>query len=147
MIAAGARLRTLVLSTLVAALVAAAGVAACGPSQKSSDLRQWTDDLTLRISTDPMPPRAREDVLFKVVVQDKESRQPIDRGEGRIFASSRDGASTWDSLEPGPEPGTYYGKLKFITAGDWAIAIQFRRDSTQRLERVDWMQTIRSAAE
>jgi hypothetical protein len=122
-------------------------LAACGPSQKSTDLRQWTDDLTYRISTDPMPPRARERIVYKVVVQDKSSRQPIEKGEGRIFATSRDGANTWDALEPGPEPGTYYGSLKFITAGDWAVAIQFRRDSTQKLERVDWMQTVRAARE
>jgi hypothetical protein len=122
-------------------------LASCGPSQKSTDLRQWTDDLTYRISTDPMPPRARERVVYKVVVQDKESRQPIEKGEGRIFATSRDGANTWDALEPGPEPGTYYGGLKFITAGDWAVAIQFRRDSAQKLERVDWMQTVRAARE
>ncbi|MFL5576461.1 MAG: hypothetical protein ACJ79S_10885 [Gemmatimonadaceae bacterium] len=128
---------------LVAALSAG-----CGPTQKSTDLRQWTDDLSYRISTDPMPPRARERTLYKVVVQDKESRQPIERGEGRIFATSRDGANTWDALEPGPEPGTYYGTLKFITAGDWAVAIQFRRDTTQKqIERVDWMQTVRAARE
>ena len=118
--------------------------AACGPTQKATDLRQWTDDLTLRISTDPMPPRARERTIYKVVVQDKESRQPIEKGEGRVFATSRDGASTWDALEPGPEPGTYYGALRFVTAGDWAVAIQFRRDSTQKLQRVDWMTTVQA---
>jgi hypothetical protein len=30
-----------------------------------------------------------------------------------------------------------------VTAGDWAIAIQFRRDSTKPLERIDWMQQVR----
>lgn len=132
-------------SFLIPAIVLA--LVACGPSQKNTDLRQWTDDLTFRISTDPLPPRAREKIIYKVVVQDKESNQPIERGEGRIFATSRDGANTWDALEPGPEPGTYYGSLKFITAGDWAVAIQFRRDSTQKLERVDWMQSVRAARE
>ena len=132
-------------SFLIPAILLA--LVACGPTQKNTDLRQWTDDLTFRISTDPIPPRAREKILYKVVVQDKESSQPIERGEGRIFASSRDGASSWDALEPGPEPGTYYGTLRFITAGDWAVAIQFRRDSTQKLERVDWMQSVRAARE
>ena len=109
---------------------------ACGPSQKNTDLRQWTDDLTFRISTDPMPPRAREKIAFKVVVQDKESRQPIERGEGRIFATSKDRKNVWDILEPTPEPGTYRASLSFLTAGDWAVANQFSRDSTQKLERV-----------
>jgi hypothetical protein len=119
---------------------------ACGPSQKSTDLRQWTDDYTFRISTDPMPPRAREKIAFKVVVQDKESRQPIEKGEGRIFATSKDRKNVWDVLEPTPEPGTYRAHLSFLTAGDWAVAIQFRRDSTQKLERVDWMQTVKPEA-
>lgn len=134
-------------SFIVPAIVLVLVASGCGPTQKNTDLRQWTDDLTFRISTDPLPPRAREKIIYKVVVQDKESSQPIERGEGRIFATSRDGANTWDALEPGPEPGTYYGSLKFITAGDWAVAIQFRRDSTQKLERVDWMQSVRAARE
>jgi len=121
-------------------------VLACGPTQKNTDLRQWTDDLTFRISTDPMPPRAREKITFKVVVQDKESRQPIEKGEGRLFATSKDGKNTWDILEPTSEPGTYRSTLSFLTAGDWAVAIQFRRDSTQKLERVDWMQTVAKEA-
>jgi hypothetical protein len=118
---------------------------ACSTEQKPIELRQWTDDLTLRISSQPQPPRAREPIVYKVVVRDKDSGQPIEKGEGRIFATSKDGANTWDSLEPGPELGTYYAKLKFITAGDWAVAIQFRRDSTKALERVDWMQSVRAA--
>lgn len=114
---------------------------------KKTDLRQFTNDMAFWISTDPMPPRAREKILYKVVVRDKKTGQPIDNGEGRVFASSKDGASTWDALLPGPEPGTYYGTLRFITAGDWAVAIQFRRDSTKKLDRMDWMQGVRSASD
>ena len=80
--------------------------------------------------------------MYKVLIRDRESRQPIEGGEGQIFANNRDGASTWDGLAKGPEIGTYYGKLNFVTAGDWAIAIRFRRDSTARLERTDWMQDV-----
>ena len=109
----------------------------------SSDLRSWTDDLAFRVSTEPMPPRAREDVIYKVVVRDKKSGNPVEGGEGRIFAMSKDGANSWDALTAGPEPGTYYGKLRYITSGDWAIAIQFRRDSLQTLERIDWMQGVK----
>jgi len=29
-----------------------------------------------------------------------------------------------------------------VTSGDWAIAIRFRRDSTSKLERTDWMQDV-----
>jgi hypothetical protein len=94
---------------------------------------------------DPAPPRARETITYKVVVRDSKTRQPIEGGQGRIFASSQDRASTWDALLPGQELGTYYARLSFITSGSWAVAIQFRRDSTRQLERVDWMQEVFAA--
>jgi hypothetical protein len=123
-----------------------AALAACGPSQPNTDVRMWTDDMAFRISTDPLPPRAREPIVYKVVVRDKESGQPIERGEGRIFAMNRDSTRVWDVLAAGPELGTYYATLNFITAGEWAIGLQFRRDSTKALERMDWMQDVRGAA-
>ena len=101
-----------------------------------------TDNYRLRVSADPTPPRARERTRYKVVVRDKESGEPVEGGEGRIFATSRDGANIWDVLEQGPEIGTYYSTLRYVTAGEWAVAIQFRRDSAQPLERVDWMQDV-----
>jgi hypothetical protein len=116
--------------------------AACGGEPGRRPLRQITDSYLFTITPDQSPPRAREDILYKVLVRDRESRQPIDAGEGQIFANNRDGASTWDALAKGPEIGTYYGKLNFVTAGDWAIAIRFRRDSTSKLERTDWMQDV-----
>ncbi|HJU89599.1 MAG TPA: hypothetical protein VJ672_09410 [Gemmatimonadaceae bacterium] len=119
--------------------------AACGPTtSRPTDYRAMTDNYSLTVSSDPVPPFARERTLFKVAVKDKKTGQPITDGEGRIFAQSRDGVRTWDALIPGPEVGTYYGNLRFLTAGDWAVAIQFRRDSTAPLERIDWMQAIRN---
>ena len=123
----------------------ASSLAACGPSQNNTDVRMWTDSLSFRISSDPMPPRARERALFKVVVRDKESGAPIERGEGRLFAMNRDSTQVWDGLEPGPELGTYYATLSFITSGEWAIGLQFRKDSTHAIERMDWMQEVRAA--
>ena len=130
----------------VAALLALATVA-CSAGADNRDIRQWTDDLAFRISSNPVPPRAREQTVYKVIVRDKNTGQPLEGGEGRIFASTRDGAQTWDPLLPGPELGTYYGTLRYVTAGEWAVAIEFRRDSTKKLERMDWMQEVRSAAE
>lgn len=123
-------------------LVAVALAAACGGEQRPRALRQMTESYLFTITPDQSPPHAREDILYKVLVRDRESRQPIDAGEGQIFANNRDGASTWDGLAKGPEIGTYYGKLNFVTSGDWAIAIRFRRDSTSKLERTDWMQDV-----
>lgn len=123
--------------------VVAMAALACGPSQPNTDVRQWTDNYAIRISVDPMPPEALEPAIYKVVVRDRETNQPIENGEGRIFATSPDGANTDDGLAKGKEIGTYYARLFYVISGDWAIAIQFRRDSTQRLERADWIQNVR----
>jgi hypothetical protein len=130
------------------ALTLAAALAACtsGESRPPS-LRQMSDHYYFTITPDQAPPHAREPILYKILVRDRESRQPIETGEGQIFANNRDGASTWDGLAKGPEIGTYYGKLNFVTSGDWAIAIRFRRDSTSKLERIDWMQDVLAARE
>ena len=104
--------------------------------------RQWSDNFAFRITVEPTPPRAIEDAKYRIVVNDKKTGEPIETGEGRIFASSADGANTDDGLLKEKEVGTYSGRLFFPTSGDWAVAIQFRRDSTQRLERVDWIQSV-----
>lgn len=130
-----------------AVIVACAALAACGPNPRALDNRQWSDDFAFRITSEPSPPRAVEDVKYKIVVQDKKTGEPIETGEGRVFGTSRDGANTNDGLEKGKEVGTYYGHILFPTSGDWAMALQFRRDSTQRLQRVDWVQTVRAASE
>ncbi|MEO7501697.1 MAG: hypothetical protein ABIW94_03570 [Gemmatimonadaceae bacterium] len=129
-------------------LIAAAFYAAasgCSNPERSLENRQWSDSFAFRITVDPMPPRAIEDARYKVVVQDKKTGEPIETGQGRIFATSRDGANTDDGLVKGKEVGTYYGRLFYPTTGDWAIALQFRRDSTSRLERVDWTQSVNNA--
>ena len=131
----------------VAAAMAAAlvFVPSCGPNPRLLDNRQWSDSFAFRITVDPMPPRAGEDATYKIVVQDKKTGEPIETGEGRMFANSQDGARTNDGFQKGKEVGTYYARLMFAAAGDWAMGLQFRRDSTSRLERVDWMQSVRAA--
>jgi hypothetical protein len=124
----------------------AALVSACGDPKRALDNRQWSDTFAFRITVDPTPPRAIEDARYKIVVQDKKTGEPIETGQGRIFANSKDGARTDDGLEKGKEVGTYYGRLFFPTTGDWAIGLQFRRDSTSKLERVDWIQTVNNAS-
>lgn len=117
----------------------------CGPPPgPATDHRALSETYAFRVTADPVPPFARERTQYKVVIRDRDSGQPIEGGEGRIFASNRGGASTWDGLAAGKELGTYYARLNFITAGEWAIAIQFRSDSTRPLERVDWMQDVRN---
>ena len=111
-------------------------------------IRLWTDDYYIRVTSEPSPPRALEQVQYTVVVQDKNTREPIEVGEGRIFATNEDRKNTHNGFEKGAEPGTYRTTMFFATAGPWAMGVQFRRDSTQKLQRTnDWMQEVLGAAE
>lgn len=122
-------------------------VAGCKEQKPDYTVRQWTDREEFRINVNPLPPVALERTEYTIRVLDKETREPVVGGEGRIFATSQDGANTNDNLAPGKEPGTYTGRLFYVVSGDWAIAIQFRRDSTQKLDRVDWVQTVKAPSE
>lgn len=117
-------------------------VAACGPTPGALSYRAFSDHYAFRIDADPVPPMAREKARFKIVVRDKSTGQPIQNGEGVLYAENRDGLKTWDTLEPGKELGTYYANLNFLIAGQWAMGMQFRRDSLHALEKVDWMQEV-----
>jgi hypothetical protein len=130
-------------------LVLAALLASCGGNPKATELRLWSDNYAFRVTMDPMPPRALEPIVYRVVVQDKKTGQPIETGEGRIFATSADRANSSDGFKKEKELGTYSGRLFFATTGDWAAAIQFRRDKDPRmpLERVDWIQGVQPASE
>lgn len=119
------------------------GAAACGSRDSGPPaLRLLSDSYSFTIMPDQAPPHAREPILYKIVVRDRENRQPIELGEGQIYANNAERASTWDGLAKGPEIGTYYGKLNYVTAGAWAVAIRFRRDSVHKLETIDWMQDV-----
>jgi hypothetical protein len=84
--------------------------------------------------------------MYTIYVRDKKTREPIVNGEGRIFATNADRHSIWQGFTYGPEVGTYHSRLKFITAGEWALGIQFRRDSTRALQQtLDWRQRINPA--
>lgn len=127
----------------VGALVLALLAAGCEPAKANRDERLWTDDFEIRVSADPSPPRAQDSTVYTIYVRDKKTREPIVNGEGRIFATNSDRHSIWNGFKYGPEVGTYHSRLKFITAGEWAMGVQFRRDSTQALQQsLDWRQMI-----
>jgi hypothetical protein len=129
--------------TRLVVLLGAWLVVACSAEPRVPELRLYTDDLAIRVSFEPMPPRALDDVRFRVVVRDRKTGQPIENGQGRIFATNEDRHSIDNGLTAGAEIGTYYTTLRFVNAGPWAMGIQFRRDSTQRLQRTnDWMQDV-----
>ena len=141
------RLRTAALSSLIAVSLLALA-ASCTGSPRKLQIRTFSEHFEYRITSDPMPPRAREDVIYRVTVIDKENGQPVEGGEGRIFANNSAGTSTWDSFMAAPEVGTYTAKLRFVTAEQWAVGIEFRRDTLPgtKIERAtDWQQEVGAA--
>jgi hypothetical protein len=127
-------------AVLAMSLVLLAG-ASCGPPRRP-ELRQGTQSYLFTITSDPIPPRAREDVIYSVTVKDRETKQPIDAGEGRIFANTRDGARTYDGFVKAPGVGVYSARLNYVTSGQWAVGIQFHSDSLKPLEKTEWMQDV-----
>jgi hypothetical protein len=126
-----------------AVLLLAGVVTACGPTGPTPHQRLFTDDLAIQVWMDPAPPRALEPIQFRIVVRDKETGEPVEGGEGQIFATNEDRKNIDNGFEKGQELGTYYAKLMFVTAGTWAVGLRFRRDSTSALQRVnDWMQEV-----
>ena len=87
--------RRIAASVLVWAL---AGAASCGGPDHQLELRQGTDTYKFVITSDPIPPHAREDVIYTIKVPDRKTGQPIETGEGRIFANTREGARTYDGF-------------------------------------------------
>ena len=135
---------------LVASALGTLALSGCtaGPPTDAKTTRLWTDDYYIRVTSDPSPPRALEPIQYTVIVQDKKTREPIDVGEGRIFATNEDRKNTDNGFEKGEAPGTYKTKLFFATAGKWAMGIQFRHDSTKTLQRTnDWYQDVLQATE
>ena len=124
----------------------AGAAAACGPAERQP-IRLWTDHFEFRVTMDPTPPHAAEPTVFRVVVLDRETKQPVENGEGQVFATSDDRVNRFDSFTPAPEAGTYTARITFVTAGDWRVNLRFRRDSLSAIEKPidDWVQTVAAA--
>jgi len=124
-------------------VVGITALAACGRSEaKQHEMHQISKSYSFSIVPDESPPHAREGILYKVFIRDRETREPIQNGEGQIYSNNKEGARTWDGFTYGPQVGTYYGKLNYVTSGPWAVAIRFRRDSLHPLETINWMQDV-----
>ena len=144
MILASARLG-LVASAFIAGLI----VTGCDATPRPrSELRFSTDSFRIRVSPESTPTRALEPTYWRVVVHDINTGAPIQGGQGRVFATSRDRKTVANGLEETGELGTYRTNLMFVTAGMWAMSLEFRRDSTLPLQRTqDWTQDILMANE
>jgi hypothetical protein len=134
----------------LAAAAAASSLIACGGDDGPPPLRQMSMTYSYVIKPDDAPPHARSDIHYTIQVFDRKTRQPIENGEGQLFASkpieenapTGPSTKTWDGMTYGPEVGTYHAKLNFVVPGLWAVAIRFRRDTLHPLERTDWMQDV-----
>jgi len=112
------------------------------------ELRFRTDSFVIRVAPEVVPTRAWEPTYWRVVIHDRETGTPIQGGQGRIFGTNQDRKTVSNGLEETGEIGTYRSNLMFVTAGMWAMAIQFRRDSTQVLQKTqDWTQDVLAAEE
>ncbi len=133
----------------VAFVVAGALSAGCDAGRPPlGELRLRTEDFTIRVSPETRPTRALEPITWRVVIHDTKTGLPIQGGQGRIFGTNKDLKTVANGLEETGELGTYRSNLMFVTAGMWAMAVQFRRDSTQILQKTqDWTQDILSADE
>ena len=131
---------TVITSAVIATCVLAS---ACGRSEaKQLEMHYITKDYSFTITPSETQPHAREDITYKIFIRDRDTREPIQNGEGQIYANNREGARTWDGFTYGPEVGTYYGKLNFVTSGLWAVGFRFRRDSLHPLQKQEWMQEV-----
>jgi hypothetical protein len=138
-------------AAIACAGVAVVVVAACSSGPKTPPpLRQNSMSYAFVIQPDDAPPHARQEIHYTIKVLDSKTRQPIENGEGQLFAGkpidpdapTGPQSKTWDGMTYGPEIGTYHAKLNYVVAGLWAVAIRFRRDSLHPLERIDWMQDV-----
>jgi len=125
-------------------LLALAALAACAPPDRpNTDIRLWTQDFEIRAWSDITPPKSGEAIQYTIVVRDKKSKEPVADGQGRIYVTNADRVTRWDGFKYGPEVGTYHATLMFPASGEWALGIQFRRDSTQLLQKSeDWRQSV-----
>jgi hypothetical protein len=136
--------RALLIGVALATAVSAVTGCVGGGDRPLGELRLSTDSFTIRVRPEPAPPMALGQITWTVRVSDKTTGQPVQGGQGRIFATNRDGKSIDNGFEEATELGTYRTKLMFLTSGMWAMGVQFRRDSTQVLQRTkDWTQDVR----
>jgi hypothetical protein len=130
------------LSQIVAAigLLAAGG---CGSTQAPSELRQSTHSYQFSITVPAGPPIAADSVTYIIAVRDRNNDQPIETGEGRLFA--RSGEQIVAPLIKAPQVGQYRATIQFPHAGDWVLGIRFRSPGATEMELTQWGQQVRTA--
>ncbi len=136
-------------TSVMLAVVAGTMSTGCGTGTKpQNELRFATDSFVIRVMVESTPTRALEPTYWRVIVNDARTGKPIQGGQGRVYATNRDRKTVANGLAETGELGTYRTNLMFVTAGMWAMAMQFRTDSTKPLQTTQtWTQDIVSADE
>ena len=132
---------------LIALACLAATALGCASEPRPHRIRLATDDFAFEVTSDVMPPRSVELTTYTVRVKHRETKEPVVGGEGRLFATNASRITVWDGFAPGAEPGTYTARVRFLTAGQWQLGIQFRagHDTTVALQRThDCGQLVRN---
>ena len=135
-------LRSTMRRTMCAMLALLLVASSCGAPNRSGQLRQGTTSYKFDITTPNAPPVAGDDVTYVIVVRDRNTGQPIETGEGRLFA--RAGAGVTGSFVKAPQVGQYVGTLRFPRAGGWVVGFRFRDQPAKALELTQWSQDVRS---
>ena len=71
-------------SLLLAGSVLLLAGASCGPPRRP-ELRQGTKSYLFTITSDPIPPRAREDVIYTITVKDRETKETFTHEESEVL--------------------------------------------------------------
>jgi hypothetical protein len=124
-------------------------LAACGPrTERDLAIKQATQSYRFEILADSLPPYANEDIHYRITVIDRSTNQPVQNGEGQIYAqgSASGRPYTYDGLAYGPEVGVYHAKLRFAVPAErgmpWQMGLRFHRDSLSPLEVTNWSQQV-----
>ena len=142
--------RWAIFGQLLAAALATVATACGGGREGPPPLRQNSMSYGFIVKPDDSPPHARQDIIYTIQIVDKKTRQPIQNGEGQLYANKPIEESaptgpqsrTWDGFAASPEVGTYRAKLNFVVAGLWAVGLRFRRDTLQPFEKIEWLQVV-----
>jgi hypothetical protein len=128
-----------------ALLLATSAVVACDQARRPYEIRGMSEGYRIYVTADTLPPRAQDEITWRVRVSDARTGQPVEGGEGALWARhSKDGHETHNGLAQAPELGTYTTKLPLVMAGQWSMGVVFRRDSTKPFATVAWMQEVRA---
>ena len=117
---------------------------ACGPAVPRDQIRGYAEGMSISVTADSLPPRAMDDVVWRVTVRDSKTGVPIEGGQGALWARSRDGHEISNGLVAARELGTYTTPLRLVIAAPWQMGVRFRRDSNAAFADIAWIQEVRA---